>query len=413
MNIPKIILHNVTLKGIENVPGVLNFDERGLVISNNGDIIITRSAVDQYFLDYLKNLGYNFSTCTFYNSKSKVQTYDSIFSENELISLLKNNSAELISSYQLTRYEDDLAKETGKILYGNVDISEKYGTKSGFRELCKHLYISIVNGYEHLKDISEINKKIEQVSTKKCLMRLDEGVSGAGNFLIEMDKYFDMSQADKNELVLGYLNKLPQRMSDSGATIEEWIEDVVSSPSLQFEVARNGEIKLLSTHDQLLAGKEKWYVGCSYPSISLGNFYDQIISDGFKFMNFLRLEGFYGFCGIDLIITKDKYYFVEANVRVPGTTYPREFVRKVFGDLENIHYMAKDFQLDNLVGKDFKTIYGKLRPWLIGDSRQEGVLVYNTGSLKVGGRVDVVVVSSDSERRRFFLDEIDKNLKEI
>lgn len=413
MNIPKIILHNVTLKGIENVPGVLNFDERGLVIANNGDIVITRSPADEFFLDYLKNLGYNFSACTFYNSKSEVQTYDSIFKEAELITLLKNSPAELISSYQLTRYEDDLAKETGKILYGNVNLSEKYGTKSGFRELCKDLHISIVNGYEHLKDIGEINKKIELVSTKKCLMRLDEGVSGAGNFLIETDKYAVMSQKDKDDLIRGYLNKLPQRMSDSGATIEEWIDDVKSSPSLQFEVARNGEIKLLSTHDQLLEGKEKWYVGCSYPSSTLGSFYDQVVSDGFKFMNSLKLEGFYGFCGIDLIVTNDKYYFVEANVRVPGTTYPREFVKKVFGDLENIHYMAKDFQLDNLKGKNFKTIYEKLNPLLIGDNRQEGVLVYNTGSLRLGGRVDVVIVSKDLEKRQHFLEEINKNLREI
>lgn len=52
----KILLHNMTFKGIHAVPGVINYDQRGVVSANKGDIVITNNPIDPEYLRYLENL---------------------------------------------------------------------------------------------------------------------------------------------------------------------------------------------------------------------------------------------------------------------------------------------------------------------------------------------------------------------
>jgi hypothetical protein len=396
----------MTLKGIEQVPGVLNFDQRAIVLSDPTDVIVTRESFDSSFLDYLEGLGYDFSQNTFLTHTASQQTYDSIFNDQKLLRAIQSINAEILDTYHLTSLEEDFAKKTGKKVFGNIAISDKYGTKSGFRQLALDIGMNVVPGRHNLMNAKELRQGILSLKgkTKTVLVRLDEGLSGAGNFLVDLDDFLKKSPSAQNLVAKELLLKLPQRLSKSGATAEVWIEDVISSPSLQYIVYENGEIELLSSHDQVLEGKEKWYVGCIYPSVYI---IEEILEEGMLFMKTLQKEGFVGYCGLDLIITPKTYYFVEANVRKPGTTYPREFVRKVFGSLQGKYYYAKDIKDSKLIGKTFSEIYAKLIPLVIKPPiSNEGILLYNTGALKEGGRFDVVVVSPERSHLETILLEV-------
>lgn len=401
------------------MPGVLDFDQRGVVLAENGSIVVTRKSFDPTFLEYLNLIGLCHTESTFLNSLQPHQTFDSIFKEEHIIQHILQSQVDVIDSYHLTDLELDFANRTKKTLYGYVPSAEKYGTKSGFRILCRNLKLPVVDGYEAITDPKEMLLKIDELSklSNKILIRLDEGVSGAGNFVVYAKTFADKSFSNKFNFCNSIFGKLPQRLKTSGATVETWIDDVISSPSLQFEVQRNKEIILLSMHDQILEGDEKWYTGCEYPSFSMD--YSEltlsIISDGYKFMSELRGEGFIGFCGIDVIITKDKYYLVEANVRKPGTTYPREFSKKVFGSLENISYISKDIKHEKLIGKNFDFLFQLLKDLLILNSEKDksGILVYNTGALEEGGRFDKVIIHKDRNERLKMLIEIENRIGNV
>lgn len=393
----KILLHNMTLMGIEKIPGILDYDQRAIVMANNDDTVVTRHKIESSYIKYLESLGYDFSETTFINSKSKSQTWSSIFDEIELKRAIKQNGKGMLDTYHVTELESDYAKEIGIPLYGNSDISNKYGTKSGFRKLAKKIGIPIVRGYENQTEPQKILEKVNLIHKRsnKCVVRLDEGVSGVGNLILDKSEFKKLTSRERERVISTHLEKIPQRIPTSGCTVEEWVENVTSSPSLQFEVNPNGEIILLSTHDQILEGPEKWYTGCSYPSRNLGLSRIKIINQCFNFMDKLSKEGFQGYCGIDLIITSKNYFFVEANIRKPGTTYPREFVRRVYNGLEGIYYRARDIQSPVLKGKNFNDLQNIFNKIIVSKKVRDGILIYNTGALADGGRFDVVIVSND------------------
>lgn len=413
----KVILHNMTLKGIENVPGVLDFDQRGILLAERGDMVITRSKIDKVFLEYLTELGYNFDEVTFLEESSKPSlTFDSIFHDKTIFDAVIKHDAKFLDTYNLTSYENEFANKTGKTLNGNSHIASLYGTKSGFRNLCEKIKLPIAFGFQNLNKPNDVVNKILELKkhTNLCILRLDEGVSGAGNFLInipEFEKLKKSQQINKIELLL---NKIPQINKSSGITVEDWIENVTSSPSLQFEVQRNGEIILLSSHDQILEGVEKWYTGCQYPSSLEPEVYTKVINDGFKFMSALKQLGYSGPCGLDFIITQRSHFIVEANVRKQGTLYPREFLRKIYGSLDNVYYTAQDIVLSNLQKITVSQILEALEDLLIKSKKDtSGVLIYNVGAIKDGNRLDVIATGQSMKIQKELIQETIRILSHI
>jgi hypothetical protein len=396
---PKILLHNLTLKGIENVRGVLNYDQRALVLLDKGDLIITRNQIDPAYLDYLTSLGFNLEDVKCYTSRASIQTYDSIFYEPELVDFLKDCQGFELSTYNLTEFEYDFAVQNKLILSGNYKVAEKYGLKSYFRELCQELGLPVVFGFEKLSDVDLIIDYIKKINSKNVLIRLDEGVSGAGNFLLNKAEFLGKTNTDKVQIIKKILNALPQRQVNSGVTVETWIDEVVSSPSIQLYIHSDGKIDLLSTHDQILEGAEKWFIGSKYPSSSLDFINESVVLEAKKLGAYFYNQGFVGEFGLDLIITPETYYFVEANIRTLGTTYPREFVKKIRGgNLEGINYLAKDVEIKNFEKVTFEKIYDTLEQLKYNINSDSGILIYNTATIPIRGRFDIIIVGkSDLE----------------
>ncbi|MEM1312718.1 MAG: hypothetical protein AAGF07_04620 [Patescibacteria group bacterium] len=411
---PKILLHNLTIKGIENVPGVLNYDQRSLVLSNSGDTVITRNRVDKEYLKYLDELGYETSTLNFYVSKTSKQTYDSIFFEPELSEFLKDKSNRELSTYNLTALESNFAQQNNLQFSSRYKVAEKYGRKSYFREVCKKLDLPVAYGFEKLTNIEELINCIQQIPTPKILLRLDEGVSGAGNFLVDKKDFILKQESEKRSYIQRIFDTIPQRLEGSGITVENWFEDVIASPSLQFLINSKGETKLLSTHDQILEGEEKWFVGSKYPSVYSDYINSNVLPQGEKLGKYFFSQGFIGEFGLDIIMTHETYYFVEANIRTLGTTYPREFVKKVNnGTLEGLTYISKDVELKNFKNVTFELLIKVLETLKYDFRSKSGLLIYNTATIPLIGRFDMVLVGTNSDMVNSLIQEaqilLDKN----
>lgn len=408
LSAPKVILHNLTLKGIEAVPGVLDFDQRGILFARPGDVVITRLPPDTVFLKYLTDLGWNFSDVTFLSPESlQNYTYKSIFYDKDILKRLKKKHLSYIDSYQNTFEEKKFSLRTGIPLYANPTVGHTYGTKSGFRKLAKRLKLPIPRGYESVKSAQAVLCRLHQLfsaGVASVIIKIDEGLSGAGQTLIDKSNFLSLSKKEQTSHVSTAINKIPQFGKDSAATVEEWVENVVASPSIQLEVRPDGTIYVLSMKDQLLEGIEKWYIGCFYPVSSLTEKQKiRFEREARLFVDALVQKGFIGFLGMDAILLSDgSILWVEANVRKPGTFYPRIIAEKVnAGTLSGMYYCACDFTLPKLKGKSFIDVQLLLHSYLYPiKGEKKGVIVYNTGALTDAGRFDLICIGRSKKEAK-------------
>ncbi len=399
----KILIHNLTFRGIEVVPGVLDFDQRGVIFASPGDILITKTPIEKEYLNYLDNLGWNFKDITFLNPKvNKKFKHNSVFYDNPIISSLKKLDHFYLDTYNATFEEHLFAKKIKKLFYGHSLLSEKYGTKSGFRKLAKKLGLKIALGYENITDLKSLNEAVESLFSKgipEIAIKIDEGISGAGTTKLKLSDYKAKSKPEQSKILKTALFKIKQAQAESGAAVEEWLQDIIASPSIQVEVFADGTHKIVSSHDQLLDGDEKWYIGCKHPQESLTQQeFKQVLKDIDKFAYFLSSKGFVGFFGIDLVINKNReIYFIEANMRKPGTFYPRIVAEKInSGSLKDIFYLACDFTVPYLKGLPFTYLKDIFNDFLYPVRKEKrGIILYNTGALKEAGRFDIICVGKD------------------
>lgn len=409
----KIIVHNLTFKGIEVVPGVLDFDQRGIVYANSGDIIVTKNKPEQDYLDYLQNLGWDFKDVTFLSPSSQENyVYNSVFKDKALISKLSKYKGFSIDTYNATSDEDEFSRKIKLPLSFNCSVSQKYGTKSGFRRLCKMLGINVARGVEGVSSIDDAIKIVGDIFAdgyEKLAIKIDEGISGAGNTIIDKEEFSRLDSAEKRSVIDQAMHKLTQAGEQSAAVFEGWISNVVASPSVQVEVFPDGKYEIVSMHDQLLEGDAQWYIGCVYPPNSINEEQSKRLKGDVKIIvEQLSREGYYGFLGLDTIINRDgDIYWVEANARKTGTFYPKTIAERLNrGSLNNVYYIATDLINSALKGAKFQKIKLLLDDLLYpikGENR--GVFLYNVGALKDAGRFDIVCFGeSPSDAHQLYLE---------
>lgn len=415
----KIIIHNLTFRGIEVVPGVLDFDQRGLVYADNGDICVTKAPIEADYLSYLENLGWKFDKCRFLNPANQPNySYNSVFHDKKIISILKSLKGYYLDTYNATKEEGNFSKKAGVPIYANGKLSEKFGTKSGFRKLAKKLGLNIAAGFEEIQTPAELEKainKLFKLGKKEVVVKIDEGISGAGATKVTLKNWKNKNRREKENFLEKSLFKIKQAQKNSGAVAEEWLENVVASPSVQVQVFPNKNWGVVSLHDQLLEGEEKWYVGCQFPQATLrGGLLKKALKGVKIFTEYLISKNFSGFFGLDLIITKDKQiYWVEANMRKPGTFYPRIIAEKLNnGSLKGISYIATDFSISSFTGLPFSELKEKFQELLYPiNSKKEGVVLYNVGALKDSGRFDAVCIGKTNKTAKVIYLDLKKQIR--
>lgn len=417
----KIIIHNLTLKGIEIVPGILDFDQRGIVYAGKYDVVITKTPIEKQYLNYIKNVGWDLSYCTFLNPATTTKyKYNSVFYDKDLNEKLVKLEDYYLDTYHATKEEELFAKRIKKNINQHIGLSKLYGTKSGFKNVAKKLKLPVAKGFGSIHSVYKLRQKIEELFKRHILevvVKMDEGISGAGITKIKASDYQRLSEAAKKKLLKASFLALKQIQKTSGAVVEEWLDNIVASPSVQIQVDDTGGWRIVSMHDQILEGSEKWYVGCRFPQTTLrGELLKRIIKDEEKFTSYLISKGFFGFFGLDMVITKTAdLFWVEANMRKPGTFYPRIIAEKLNNDsLQRVSYIARDFTIKKLTGIKFSELHDKLKEFLyIRNKKQTGIFLYNTGALREVGRFDVICLGRNNAEAQEMYDRIIKKLSII
>ena len=245
--------------------------------------------------------------------------------------------------YNTTALERDLALTLGIPMYGADPRLWPLGTKSGCRQIFAQEGVRHPLGFEDLHDVDASWPRCSSCArsgrwSSQALVKLNEGVSGGGNALVDLRGLPATGSADEGaavqrrvqEMTLesptttldAYLGKLAER----GGIIEERIVGrELRSPSVQLRVLPGGEVELLSTHDQLLGGPSgQSYLGCRFPA-DFG-YAGAISRDALAIGRRLAAEGVLGRFAIDFVVVRDTGewtpYAIEINLRKGGTTHP-------------------------------------------------------------------------------------------
>jgi PGM1 C-terminal domain len=336
--------------------------------------------------------------------------------------------------FNTTNREKELALRLGIPMYGADPKFFPLGTKSGCRKIFTEEGVPHPLGVENLGSKEELIEAIVQIrarkpSIKQVLAKLNEGVSGEGNAVIDLSEL--PAPGDSKERVMleervramqfelarvtydSYMKKLQER---KGVVEERIMGEEIRSPSVQLRITPLGAVELLSTHDQLLGGPSgQSYLGCVFPADP--GYAALITREAAKVGKRLAKEGVIGRFALDFVVVhsngKWEPYAIEINLRKGGTTHPfltLQFLTDGCYNPETGIFTAPNGRQKFFVASDHveSPAYRTLTPddlfdivvrheLHFGQTRQTGVVFHMMSALGELGRTGLTAVGNSHE----------------
>src|SRR5256885_8819358 len=334
--------------------------------------------------------------------------------------------------FNTTNREKELALRLGIPMYGADPKFFPLGTKSGCRKIFMEENMPHPLGHENIGSKEELISAIAQMrarkpSIKQVLVKLNEGVSGEGNAVVDLtglpapgnskeqpmlEERLRAMQFEVDDITYdSYMKKLQERQ----AVVEERIMgEEFRSPSVQLRITPLGKVELLSTHDQLLGGPSgQSYLGCVFPADTA--YASLITQEAAKVGKRLAKEGVIGRFALDFVVVRAKNgtwepYAIEINLRKGGTTHPfltLQFLTDGTYDTETGIFTAPNGQQKFFVASDHveSPRYRTLTPDDLFDivvrhnlhfdqTRQTGVVFHMMSALGELGRTGMTAVGN-------------------
>ena len=259
-------------------------------------------------------------------------------------SLIPNPAKSHLIPYNTTSLERDVALSLGIPMYGADPRLEELGTKTGCRRMFDELGVQCPVGAEDLHTVDDIvasvkSMRVKRPSLTEAIVKLNDGVSGSGNALVDLRDLPPSGSADEAAAITRRLLDMQlesQKLTldvylasfeEHGGIVEERITGVtLTSPSVQMRALPDGTVELLSTHDQLLGGKSgQQYLGCVFPADP--GYAALIAEPAMVIGRHLAKLGVLGRFAVDFVTVQDDTgawtpYAIELNLRKGGTTHP-------------------------------------------------------------------------------------------
>src|SRR5436190_3819794 len=340
--------------------------------------------------------------------------------------------------FNTTNREKELALRLGIPMYGADPKFFSLGTKSGCRQIFMEENVPHPLGCENIGSEEELIDSIAEMRTQKpsikqVLVKLNEGVSGEGNAIVDVKGLPSVAgggDPGKQRALLeerlraiqfesegvtydSYMKNLEERK----AVVEERIMgEEFRSPSVQLRITPLGAVDLLSTHDQLLGGPSgQSYLGCVFPA---DTGYAAIITrEAGKVGRRLAKEGVIGRLALDFVVVRSngkwEPYAIEINLRKGGTTHPfltLQFLTDGIYDPDTAIFTAPNGRQKFFVASDHveSPRYRTLTPddlfdivvrhnLHFGQTRQTGVVFHMMSALGELGRTGLTAVGNSHE----------------
>jgi hypothetical protein len=262
----------------------------------------------------------------------------------EIRAMIPNPDRAHLIPYNTTPLERDVALSLGIPMYGSDPRLAELGSKTGCRRTFEELGVTCPVGAEDLHTLDEIvaavqRMRVRRPSLTQAIVKLNEGVSGAGNALVDLHGLPAIGAPDEaaaiTERILAMAPEAEGLAVDvfltafekHGGIVEERITGTaLTSPSVQMRALPDGTVELLSTHDQVLGGASgQKYLGCVFPANP--EYAAAIAEPAMVIGRRLAAIGVLGRFAVDFVVVQDESgawtpYAIELNLRKGGTTHP-------------------------------------------------------------------------------------------
>lgn len=251
--------------------------------------------------------------------------------------------------FNVTAAEARVAEELGLELCGPSPQLIPLGSKSGSRQVGARAGVRRIEGAENLFSLADLSEAISAIrarrpSAEAVVVKLNNGFSGQGNAILDLDNLCDPLPASKTTFCANEESwpTFVEKIEAEGAIVEELLRaEGLQSPSVQLRIGTDGRVEVLSTHDQILGGPEgQVYLGCRFPAAA--DYRAAITEEAGRVGDVLAGEGVVGSFGIDFLVVPvprsagrsgpgGEVYLSEINLRMGGTTHPYWMARLATG----------------------------------------------------------------------------------
>ncbi|MBD2042336.1 peptide ligase PGM1-related protein [Microcoleus sp. FACHB-672] len=246
--------------------------------------------------------------------------------------------------YNSTPLEEALSVQLGIPLLAAAPDLLYWGTKSGSRQIFTECNVPLPAGSQLVHTADDLAEAAGELWAKepqlqRMVIKLNEGFSGEGNALLDLKPLQDVAPANRVQAIREQFSSLrfqavnetwenfSSRIPELGAIAEAFIEgEEKRSPSVQGRIMPNGEVEILSTHDQILGGPDgQIFLGCRFPADEVYRLRLQEL--GVRVGQNLAEKGALERFGVDFIAVRQDngqwdMQAIEINLRKGGTTHP-------------------------------------------------------------------------------------------
>lgn len=369
-----VVIPSLSLDGIESVSidGVLHYEERMLFVLNllrrpRARVVYVSSApIHPAAIDYMLSLISGIPNEHMRRRLTVIALYDNsltplsqkILQRPRLIERIRQSirpEQAMMTCFTVSDAERTLATTLDIPLYGVDPDLLWLGTKSGSRSVFREAGIPLLPGVENLRSEREIIEAVDELwsddpALERVVVKHNTGFSGQGNAILDLRSLAKVSsqsgtsQEGREEALADALHHM--RFVDTGQTWERFSEKLEReggvveafvdaphkrAPSCQLRISPSGGVDLISTHDQLVEGRDgQIYAGCRFPADAA---YRMVIQrDARRVAEVLQDKGAVARLAVDFLCVQAddgawEHYAIETNLRMGGTTHPMMLLR--------------------------------------------------------------------------------------
>jgi len=245
-----------------------------------------------------------------------------------------------IEPWNVTEHEVGLSLALDVPINGTRPERRGLGHKSEGRRVIAEAGVPVPLGREDVRTVDDAVDAIRWIRSERptahgVVIKHDDSGAGDGNAVIDLSPMDDAEDGDA--WLRARLSGLPEwYLTDLalGGIVEERISGArFSSPSAQVDVRPDGEVRVLSTHEQVLGGESgQVYLGCRFPAEAV--YAPRLAADAARIGEVLAQRGALGRFSVDFVAAGDEdgswdLYAIEINLRKGGTTHPYAALRNV------------------------------------------------------------------------------------
>lgn len=334
-----------------------------------------------------------------------------------------------MTCFNSSPFERTLAVQLGIPMYACDPELSHLGNKSRSRSTFRDVGLNLPAGFEDVRDRGDVISALVELAVtepgvNRAVIKLNDGFSGEGNAIAPLDVISEATSPHKTaeRLLQGGLRfeakdesweAYEPKLEAMGGVVEVFIEhEHLRSPSVQMRIDPLGEVKLVSTHDQVLAGPSgQVFQGCTFPARK--SYREDLHRAGHAVAEALKAHGVIGRFGVDFVSlpggTGWDHFAIEINLRKGGTTLPYlmlDFLTDGDYDPETGEFYTPTgdvryyYATDNLV----KETYIGMSPGELIDAAvyeglhynatsQEGLVFHLLGSVTEYGKLGIVSIA--------------------